>query len=91
MTSHLKVLLSAVAVAGLLASPTMAKTRTHTTAARALANVPADAHAAVGTYYTPGYASGTPAQRVYSADVRVPAGASELNPDFQLSGRGVSE
>jgi len=81
MRTNLKVMLSAVGVAALLASPAMAKShaRTHQ-AAPSLVNVPYDAHASVAPY--------APAQAVtvYAPDVRVqPHENGRINPDFQLS------
>jgi hypothetical protein len=77
MTSNLKIILSAVGVAALLASPVMAKTARHQ-ATQSLSNVPADAQASVSTYATPVV---TP----YSADVKVQAHSTgNLNADFQL-------
>jgi len=71
MTSNLKVILSAVGVAALLASPAMAKTQRH------LHIAPADAHASANP--------NTPAVTVYSPDVKVQAYPTNgLNPDFQL-------
>jgi len=79
MTSNLKIILSAVGVAALLASPAMAKTQRHQQATPSLVNVPADARASVTPY-------ATPAVTPYSPDVKVQAHpTSSLNPDFQLS------
>jgi|HubBroStandDraft_3_1064219.scaffolds.fasta_scaffold2582374_1 hypothetical protein len=84
MTTNLKLILSAVGVAALLASPAMAKSRHHD-AARSLANVPSDARA---ESYAPAssYAPATSTQRVYAPDLPVPAHHGDLNPDFQLGG-----
>ena len=79
MTSNLKVILSAVGVAALLASPAMAKPVHHQQAAPSTVNIPADARASVER--------NTPAQQVYSPDVRVqPNQDGDLNRDFQLGG-----
>jgi hypothetical protein len=78
--TNLKVILSAVGVAALLASPVMAKSHAHVQqAAPSIVNVPYDAHASVAPY--------RPAQAVtvYAPDVRLPAHENGLNPDFQLS------
>jgi hypothetical protein len=77
MTSNLKIVLSAVSVAALLASPALAKSRAHK-AAPSLANVPADARASAEAY--------GPAQRVYSPNVYDPTLHSGLTPDRQLGG-----
>ena len=78
MTSNLKMILSAVGVAALVASPAMAKS--HVRAQHvAPTTLPADAHASV----TPnaGRALVTP----YSPDVRqLPHETAGPNPDFQL-------
>jgi hypothetical protein len=80
MRTNLKVMLSAVSVAALLASPAMAKShaRTHQ-AAPSTVNLPYDAHASVAPY--------APAQAVtvYAPDLRLPPHDNGLNPDFQLS------
>jgi hypothetical protein len=77
MTSNLKVIVSAMGVAALLASPAMAKTEHHRTVP-SLVNVPADAHASAST-------NGS-LVTVYAPDVRVQAHpSSTVNPDFQLS------
>ena len=78
MTSNLKLVLSAVGVVALVASPAMAKPRNHD-AIRALQNVPADTRAAVDTY-----APSSTYQKVYGADLAVPAHHGSINPDFQL-------
>jgi len=76
MTSNLKIILSAVGVAALLASPALAKTERHHHAAPS-ATFPADAHGSAAyatTVVTP-----------YAPDVRIPAQTNGvLNPDFQL-------
>jgi hypothetical protein len=79
MKSNLKVVLSAVSVAALLASPALAKShaRAHQ-AAPSLVNVPADARASAEAY--------GPAQRVYSPNVYDPALHGGLTPDRQLGG-----
>ena len=71
---NVKVILSAVGVAALLASPTLAKTQ-HRNATPATAAVSAEAHTAA------------PPVSPYGADVRQPAHrpVSGLNPDFQIS------
>jgi hypothetical protein len=77
MSSNLKVILSAVSIAALLASSALAKTA-HNHAAPSLANVPADAHASVvgpnGSLVSV-YAPSLPQQ---SHEMPGP------NPDFQL-------
>ena len=77
MTSNLKVILSAVSVAALLASPALAKTANNH-AAPSLVNVPADAHASVlgpnGSLVSV-YAPNLPQQAHETAGP---------NPDFQL-------
>lgn len=79
MTSNLKIILSAVGVAALLASPAMAKTERHHQSAASTANFPADAHASVSPY--------APAVTVYSPNVKVqPHSNGTLNSDFQLGG-----
>jgi len=77
MRTNLKVILSAVGVAALLASPAMAKTKHHQ-AAPSVLNVPRDARASVGSY--------APAERVYAPDV-APYGNRGVSRDFQLEGR----
>jgi hypothetical protein len=80
MTSNLKVILSAVSVAALLASPAMAKSHARTNEAPSIVNVPYDAHASVAPH------TSAQAVTVYSPDVRVaPHQNGALNPDFQLS------
>jgi hypothetical protein len=77
MTSNLKVILSAIGVAALLASPAVAKTEHHRTVP-SLVNVPADAHASASQYQ--------PLVTVYAPDVRAQEHpTSSINPDFQLS------
>jgi hypothetical protein len=81
MTSNLKVMLSALGVAALLASPAMAKShaRIHR-AAPSIVNVPYDARASVQTY------ASAPLVTVYAADRPVqPHRYGGLNPDFQLN------
>jgi len=81
MRTNLKVVLSAVGVAALLASPAMAKShaRTHQ-AAPSLVSVPYDARASVQPY------ASAPPVTVYAPDVPVqPHRYGTLNPDFQLS------
>jgi hypothetical protein len=81
MRTNLKVILSAVGVAALLASPAMAKSHARTDqAAPSIVNLPYDAHGSVARY--------APAQAVtvYAPDVRVqPHENGGINPDFQLS------
>jgi hypothetical protein len=78
MTSNLKMIVSAVGVAALLASPALAKTEHHR-AVPSLVNVPADAHGSAST-------TNGSLVTVYAPDVRVQAHpASSVNPDFQLS------
>jgi hypothetical protein len=83
MKSNMKVILSAVGVVALLASPALAKSheRHHHHAAPSLANIPADAQASVGG---PAFVVSP-----YSAETRTPVYAprnNNLNPDFQLGG-----
>jgi hypothetical protein len=74
MKSNLKVILSAVGVAALLASPAMAKTvRPHNTAPTTV-YIPSDARASVARY---GINEGGP----YSPSI--PAPRHGLSPDFQ--------
>jgi hypothetical protein len=81
MRTNLKVILSAVGVAALLASPAMAKSHARADqAAPSLVNVPYDAHGSVAPY--------APAQAVtvYAPDLRAqPHENGSVNPDFQLS------
>ena len=83
MTSNLKLILSAVGVAALLASPAMAKSRHDV--ARSLANVPSDARAEAFAP-APSFTPPTSTQRVYAAEQPVPSHYRDLNPDFQLGG-----
>jgi hypothetical protein len=76
MRTNLKVILSAVSVAALLASPAMAKTERHH-AAPSTVYIPSDAHGSVA----PGANVGP-----YSPDARTPTHG--LNPDFQDGSRG---
>ena len=77
MKSNLNVILSAVGVAALLASPALAKTERHQQTAPSLVIVPGDAHASASPNAS--------AVTVYAPDVKVQAHpASSLNPDFQL-------
>jgi hypothetical protein len=77
MPLNVRVILWAIGVATLLASPTLAKIQRHQDTAPSLANVPGDAHASVSPNAS--------AVTVYAPDVKVPAHpASSLNPDFQL-------
>jgi hypothetical protein len=81
MTSNLKVMLSALGVAALLASPAMAKShaRTHR-AAPSIVNVPYDARASVQPY------ASAPVVTVYAPDLPTqPHRNGGLNPDFQLN------
>lgn len=80
MTPNLKVILSAIGVAALVASPAMAKThvRTHHVAPEAV--VPADAH---------GYApyGAHPFVTPYAPDLpQAPHQVHGASPDFQLGG-----
>jgi hypothetical protein len=78
MTSNLKIVLSAVGVAALLASPALAKTVRHHQAP-SLVSVPADARASIAP-------SAAPAVTPYAADVKTQVHPTNgLNPDFQLS------
>jgi hypothetical protein len=82
MNTNLKMILSAVGVAALIASPAMAKSR-HQQTAPSLVNVPADARASTDTYVAP-----RTVEQPYSADARVaPHQNSDLSNDFQLNGR----
>jgi hypothetical protein len=74
MNTSLKIILSAVGVAAMLASPAMAKShaRTHY-APRALSNIPYDARGSVEPYRGP----------VWQVQ---PWTSNELNGDFQLGG-----
>jgi len=78
MKSNMKVILSAVGVVALLASPAFAKSHErHQHAAPSLANIPADAQASVV------------AVQPYSAQTRQPIYTPQnnaLNPDYQLGG-----
>ena len=77
MTSNLKIILSAVGVAALLASPAMAKTERHHQAAPSLTNVPAEAHGS-------GAPNEAPAVTIYAPDLKVQAHSTGgQNPDFQ--------
>ena len=76
MTSNLKIILSAVSVAALLASPALAKTERHQ-APSSLSSVPADVRASVTPY--------APSVTPYAPDLKVQANpTSSINPDFQL-------
>jgi hypothetical protein len=78
MTSNLKLILSAVGVAAVVASPAMAKS--HVRAHHVVpTTVPADAHA----YVTPNVVR--PLVTPYSPDVpQLPHETAGPNPDFQL-------
>jgi hypothetical protein len=79
MTSNLKVILSAVGVAALVASPALAKSHVRTNYV-APAAVPADAQA----YVTPN-AGRHPLVTLYAPDVPQPAHeTASQSPDFQL-------
>jgi hypothetical protein len=77
MRTNLKVILSAVSVAALLASPAMAKTERHH-AAPSTVYIPSDARGSVAPY---GATVGP-----YSPDAPTPTHG--LNPDFQDGSRG---
>jgi hypothetical protein len=78
MTSNLKVILSAVGVAALVASPALAKSHVRTNYV-APAAVPADAHASVAPY------AAQPLVTPYGANVPEPAHETAgPSPDFQL-------
>ena len=77
MKSNLKLILSAVSVAALLASPALAKSHARHVAP-VLSNVPADARGSVESY--------GPAQRVYSPNAYAPTQQGGLTPDRQLGG-----
>jgi hypothetical protein len=78
MTSNLKVILSAVGVAALVASPTLAKSQVRTNHV-APAAVPADARASVAPN------AAQPLVTPYGPDVREPAHETAgPSPDFQL-------
>jgi hypothetical protein len=74
MRTNLKVMLSAVGVAALLASPAMAKTVRHHHAARSTVYVPSDARGSVAPY---GANEGGP----YTPSMPTPRHGQ--NPDFQ--------
>jgi len=74
MRTNLKVILSAVGVAALLASPAMAKTMRHHRAAPSTVYIPSDARGSVAPYVA---AEGGP----YTPSGRTPLHG--LNPDFQ--------
>ena len=81
MTPNLKVMLSAVGVAALLASPATAKShvRVHH-AAPSIVNVPYDARASVQPY------ASAPAVTVYGAELpSQPRRNGSLSPDFQTN------
>ncbi len=76
MKSNLKVILSAVGVVALLASPALAKTRHHHVASPyAVQQIPYDARASV----VEPYAASLPERAL-------PPISNNLNPDFQLGG-----
>ena len=78
MKANLKVILSAIGVVGLVASPAMAKTKRHQSAAPTIVYLPSNAHGFVGPYgYGPG--EGGP----YTPSAPVTRG---LNRDFQTDG-----
>ncbi len=81
MTPNLKVLLAAVGVAALAASPAMAKSHARIHSVAPLTVLPADAHGYAGPYaahpFVTPYAPDLPEQP------HQPHGA---NPDFQLGG-----
>jgi hypothetical protein len=82
MKSNMKVILSAVGVVALLASPALAKSheRHHPHAAPSLANIPADAQASDAHSVV---------VQPYSAQTHQPVYTPEnngLNPDYQLGG-----
>jgi hypothetical protein len=81
MNTNLKVILSAVGVAALLASPAMAKSHARIQQAEpSIVNVPYGARASVAPY------APTQAVTVYAPDLRLPAHENgAVNPDFQLS------
>jgi hypothetical protein len=77
MPLNLRVILWAIGVATLLASPTLAKIQQHQDTAPSLVNAPGDAHASASPNAS--------AITVYAPDVKVQAHpAGSLNPDFQL-------
>jgi hypothetical protein len=80
MRTNLKVILSAVGAAALLASPAMATSHARGQAATSTVNAPYNARASVAPY--------APAQAVtvYAPDLPVqPHENGGVNPDFQLS------
>jgi hypothetical protein len=81
MKSNMKVILSAMGVVALLASPALAKSQRHQHhAAPSLANIPADAQASDAHSVV---------VQPYSAQTRQPVYTPEnngLNPDYQLGG-----
>jgi hypothetical protein len=80
MTTNLKVILSAAGVAALLASPAMAKTVRHQTAAPSTVYLPSNAQGFVGPY---GYGAGEGGPYTPSAPTR-----RGPNRDFQDGSRG---
>jgi len=78
MTSYLKTIMPAAAVAALLASPVLAKTAHHHHPALSQTVVPADAHASAAPH-----AFVTP----YGADLPQQPYTSAVNPDFQVPGK----
>ena len=84
MTTNLKVILSAVGVAALLASPAMAKTVRHHHAARSTVYVPSDARASVVPY---GYGYGAAEGGPYTPSIPTPAPSHGFNRDFQAGSK----
>jgi hypothetical protein len=85
MTTRFKVMLSAVGVAALLASPAMAKTVRHHHGAPSA--VPSDARGAAIRYAPYGFVPRVPAESgPYTPDA--PSPAHGVNPDFQDGSRG---
>jgi hypothetical protein len=80
MSTNLKVILSAVGVAALLASPAMAKTVRHQAAAPSTVFLPSDAHGSVAPYGRGVFEGGA-----YTPSAPVTRG---LNRDFQDGSRG---
>jgi hypothetical protein len=77
MKSNLKVILSAVGVAALLASPAMAQTKHVRHHTRAQVTVPYDAYDSVAPYQAPA---------IVRPNANFNRRDNNLNPDFQLGG-----
>ena len=79
MNTNLKVILSAVGVAAMLASPAMAKTVRHHHAAPSTIYIPSDARGSVAPYGGSESGPYTPS---------IPTPRHGVNPDFQDGSRG---